>query len=76
MAPMFAFDVPEGVAVKPRPCWKGARQAVRIARHEPVEIRTRNRAQLVCGDLMPGGMLWHPRFIGWRRFLVEADLER
>ena len=39
------------------------RQAVRSARHEPFELRTRKRAQLVCWGVMPSGMLRHPLFI-------------
>ena len=39
------------------------RQAVRSARHEPLELRTRKRAQLVCWGVMPSGMLRHPLFI-------------
>ncbi len=33
------------------------RQAVRIARHEPFELRVQKRAQLVCWGVMPSGML-------------------
>jgi hypothetical protein len=36
------------------------RQAVRIARHEPFELKIGARASLVCWDVMPSGMLRHP----------------
>ena len=39
--------------------------SVRIARHEPFELRTRKRAHLVCWGVMPSGLLRHPLFIGW-----------
>ena len=41
------------------------RQAVRIVRHEPFDLRTGKRAQLVCWGVMPSGMLRHPLFLTW-----------
>lgn len=42
------------------------RQAVRIALHEPFELKTRKRAQARVLGVMPSGMLRHPLFVRWR----------
>ena len=52
------------------------RQAVRIARHEPFELRTRKRAQLVCWGVMPSGMLRHPLFLHWSRSPTKRENDR
>jgi len=41
------------------------RQVVRIARHEPFELKVGAPASLVCWGIMPSGMLRHPRFLRW-----------
>ena len=41
------------------------RQAVRVARHEPFELKAGKRASLVCWGVMPSGLLRHPLFLGW-----------
>jgi hypothetical protein len=41
------------------------RQAVRIRRDEPFELRTGARAELLCWGVMPTGMLRHPLFLRW-----------
>jgi hypothetical protein len=40
------------------------RQAVRIARQQPFELRMGARVSLVCWGVMPSGMLRHPLFLG------------
>ena len=51
------------------------RQAVRIARHEPLELRIRKRARLGCGGVMPSEMLRHPMFFdGSTRCLIRWPL--
>jgi ATP-dependent DNA ligase len=49
------------------------RQAVRIARHEPFELRIRKRAHLVCWGVMPSGMLRHPLFLHWVHLPVSTN---
>ena len=44
---------------------KQIRQAVRIARREPFELKIGARASLVCWGVIPSGMLRHPLFIDW-----------
>jgi hypothetical protein len=41
------------------------RQAVRIARQQPFELRSGAPAAVVCWGVMPSGMLRHPLFLGW-----------
>jgi hypothetical protein len=41
------------------------RQAVRIARRQPFELRMGARASVVCWGVMPRGMLRHPLFLRW-----------
>ena len=41
------------------------RQAVRIARDQPFELRVGARASVVCWGVMPSGMLRHPLFLNW-----------
>jgi hypothetical protein len=41
------------------------RQAVRIGRQEPFELKVRTKASLVCWGVMPSGMLRHPLFLSW-----------
>ena len=41
------------------------RQAVLIARHQPFELTAGARASVVCGGVMPSGMLRHPLFLSW-----------
>ena len=43
------------------------RQAVRIARDQPFELKVGMRASLVCWGVMPSGMLRHPLFLAWSR---------
>jgi hypothetical protein len=42
------------------------RQAVRIRRDEPFELRTGAPAEVLCWGVMPSGMLRHPLFVRWR----------
>jgi len=42
------------------------RQAVRIGRQQPFELRIGARASVVCWGVMPSGMLRHPLFLAWR----------
>ncbi len=41
------------------------RQAVRIRRDEPFELRTGAGAEVLCWGVMPSGMLRHPLFVRW-----------
>jgi class 3 adenylate cyclase/tetratricopeptide (TPR) repeat protein len=41
------------------------KQAVRIARQEPFELKVGKRASVVCCGVMPSGMLRHPLFLSW-----------
>jgi ATP-dependent DNA ligase len=41
------------------------RQAVRIARQQPFELKVDAKASVVCWGVMPSGMLRHPLFLGW-----------
>jgi hypothetical protein len=41
------------------------RQAVRVRRDEPFELRNGARAELLCWGVMPSGMLRHPLFMRW-----------
>ncbi|HZM25781.1 MAG TPA: hypothetical protein VFB89_00290 [Gemmatimonadales bacterium] len=41
------------------------RQAVRIARQQPFELKVGARASVVCWGVMPSGILRHPLFLGW-----------
>lgn len=41
------------------------RQAVRIARQQPFELKVGGRASVVCWGVMPSGMLRHPLFLEW-----------
>jgi len=41
------------------------RQAVRIARLQPFELKVGARASVVCWGVMPSGILRHPPFLGW-----------
>ena len=49
------------------------RQAVRISRHDPFELRVGAPASLVCWGVMPSGMLRHPLFLGW---VTSSSLHR
>jgi hypothetical protein len=41
------------------------RQALRIRRDEPFDLRIGARAEILCWGVMPSGMLRHPRFVRW-----------
>jgi ATP-dependent DNA ligase len=41
------------------------RQAVRIARQQPFELKVDAKASVVCWGVMPSGILRHPLFLGW-----------
>ncbi len=41
------------------------RQAVRITKEMPLELRVGARAQVLCWGVMPSGMLRHPLFLRW-----------
>jgi hypothetical protein len=41
------------------------RQALRIRRDEPFDLRIGARAEIICWGVMPSGMLRHPRFVRW-----------
>jgi hypothetical protein len=41
------------------------RQAVRVSREQPFELRTGHSANLLCWGVMPSGMLRHPVLIRW-----------
>jgi hypothetical protein len=41
------------------------RQATRIRRDEPFTLHAGERAEVVCRDMMPSGMLRHPLFVRW-----------
>jgi hypothetical protein len=41
------------------------RQAVRIARQQPFELKLGARASVVCWGVMPTGMLRNPLFLSW-----------
>jgi len=41
------------------------RQAARIARQPPFELKMGARASVVCWGVMPSAMLRHPLFLGW-----------
>ena len=41
------------------------RQAVRIARQQPFELKVGSSAAVVCWGVMPSGMLRHPLFLSW-----------
>lgn len=42
------------------------KQAVRIARQQPFELKVGGRVSVVCWGVMPSGMLRHPLFLSWR----------
>jgi hypothetical protein len=48
------------------------RQAVRIARQQPFDLRVGARASVVCWGVMPSGMLRHPLFLSWSESLVSS----
>ena len=41
------------------------RQAVRIGRQLPFELKVGKRASVVCWGVMPSRMLRHPLFLSW-----------
>ena len=41
------------------------KQAVRVARQEPFELKVGLKAAVVCWGVMPSGMLRHPLFLRW-----------
>jgi len=41
----------------------GTKQAVRVARQQPFELKVAARASVVCWGVMPSGMLRHPLFL-------------
>ncbi len=41
------------------------RQAVRIPKSMPLELRLGQRAEIVCRGVMLSGMLRHPLFLRW-----------
>jgi hypothetical protein len=59
--------IPEFRYTHPRPRADVAiRQAVRVPRGEPFEVKIGQRVEVVCWGVMPSGMLRHPLLTPWR----------